>query len=84
MTNVPSPLVETAWLADQLGAPDLRILDCSVVRKDNPDGSYGFGPGKANWEKGHIPGSIFVDVQSARRSLVIPAREDTSSETPPR
>ena len=79
--TVPSPLVETAWLADQLGAPDLRILDCSVVRKDNPDGSYGFAPGKESWEKGHIPGSIFVDVLSelsdpnAATSLMMPPIE---------
>ncbi len=80
--KVPSPLVESAWLADQLGAPDLRIVDCSVVRKDNPDGSYGFGSGKANWEAGHIPGSIFVDVLSelsdpnAKTSLMMPPIEE--------
>jgi thiosulfate/3-mercaptopyruvate sulfurtransferase len=82
MTNVPSPLVETDWLADQLGAPDLRILDCSVVRKDNPDGSYGFAPGKENWEQGHIPGSVFVNVLSelsdpnGATSLMMPKIED--------
>jgi len=81
VATVPSPLVETSWLGDQLGAPDLRILDCSVVRKDNPDGSYGFAPGKENWEKGHIPGSIFVDVlnelsdPSAATSLMMPPIE---------
>ncbi|MEO0912418.1 MAG: sulfurtransferase, partial [Pseudomonadota bacterium] len=25
----PSNLVSTAWLADHLGAPDVRVLDCS-------------------------------------------------------
>ena len=81
-TSVPSSLIETGWLADQLGAPDLRILDCSVVRKDNPDGSYGFASGKDNWAKGHIPGSIFVDVlkelsdPNAKTSLMMPPHED--------
>ena len=81
-SEIPSPLVETGWLADQLGAPDLRILDCSVVRKDNPDGSYGFGSGKEAWEKGHIPGSIFADVlkelsdPEGKTSLMMPPIED--------
>ncbi len=78
---VPSALIETSWLAEQLGAPDLRVLDCSVVRKDNPDGSYGFASGKEAWEKGHVPGSIFVDVLSelsdphATTSLMMPPIE---------
>ena len=81
-SEIPSPLVETAWLAEQLGASDLRVLDCSVVRKDNPDGSYGFGSGKDAWEKSHIPGSIFVDVlkelsdPNGKTSLMMPAIDD--------
>ena len=75
-------MIETDWLAEHLGAPDLRVVDCSVVRKDNPDGSYGFVSGKENWEKGHIPGSIFVDVMKelsdpkAATSLMMPPIAD--------
>ena len=57
-----TPLAETDWLGNNLGAPDLRIIDCSVVRKDQPDGSYTFVSGQENWEQGHIPGSMYVFV----------------------
>jgi thiosulfate/3-mercaptopyruvate sulfurtransferase len=76
--TLPTPLVDTAWVADHLRAPDLRILDCSVVRQDNPDGSYAFVSGRPQWEQGHIPGSIFVDVPGelsdphAATSLMMP------------
>ncbi|HVX30097.1 MAG TPA: sulfurtransferase [Nitrolancea sp.] len=51
------PLVETGWLADHLGDPDLRILDCTV--KLGPDGAVS---GRADWEVAHIPGSAFADL----------------------
>lgn len=59
---LPTPLVETDWLAAHLGEPDLRILDCSVVRQDREDGTYSFVSGRENWERGHIPGSMHVFV----------------------
>jgi thiosulfate/3-mercaptopyruvate sulfurtransferase len=51
------PLVESDWLESQLGAPDLRILDCTV--KLGPDGATS---GRADWEAAHIPGSAFADL----------------------
>ncbi len=33
------PLVETDWLASELGAPDLRVIDCMVFLHPLPDGS---------------------------------------------
>lgn len=79
---LPSPLVDTGWLAAQLGAPDLRIFDCSVVRRDNPDGTYAFVTGRPLWEEAHIPGSQFIDVPgelsdpAAATSLMMPALAD--------
>lgn len=61
-TELPVPLVETEWLADHLDEPDLRILDCSVVRQDHDDGSYSFASGQEVWQQEHIPNSIFVDI----------------------
>ncbi len=55
-------LVSTAWLADQLGSPDLRILDCTVTMEVRPDGGRGYGTGRPAWEAGHIPGSTHVDL----------------------
>lgn len=57
-----SPLIDTAWLAANLERSELRILDCSVVMRTAPDGTYGFAPGRDEWIAGHIPGSSFVDV----------------------
>lgn len=61
-TDLPAPLVTTAWLGDHLHEQDLRILDCSVVRQDKDDGTYTFVSGKPGWAKSHIPGSTHIDV----------------------
>lgn len=59
MTLNPSPLVGTAWLAEHLHDPGLRIVDVrwSVryendrgISFDDPDGYF----------SGHIPGAVFV------------------------
>jgi thiosulfate/3-mercaptopyruvate sulfurtransferase len=60
---LPTPLVETDWLAARLGSPTLRLFDCSIVREDRPDGSYALVSGHAHWQRAHIPGSVFLDVQ---------------------
>ena len=62
--GMPTPLVESAWLQEHLEDPDLRILDCSVIRNDHGDGTYSFRSGRKAWLNTHIPGSIFVDVLS--------------------
>jgi thiosulfate/3-mercaptopyruvate sulfurtransferase len=48
----PELLASTDWLADQLGRPEVRILDV----RWRPDGS-----GAHAWEVGHIPGAVHVD-----------------------
>lgn len=54
-------LVTTQWLADELGADDLVVLDCTVFLKPGDKG-YVVEPGQANFEKGHIPGAAFADL----------------------
>lgn len=57
------PLVTTDWLEAELGAPDLRVLDCMVFLHPLPDGSNSRAEsGRAAWAAGHIPGSAFVDL----------------------
>lgn len=79
---LPSPLVSTAWLADNLDAQDLRILDCSVVMRTAADGSYSFAPGREEYAAGHIPGAVFVDVlgeladKRTPLPMMMPAPED--------
>ena len=51
-------LVTTEWLAAELGAPDLRILDATT-----------FLPGtgrdaRAEFEAAHIPGALFFDIEA--------------------
>ena len=50
--------VSTAWLADQLGAPDLAIVDASFfMPAENRDA-------RAEYRAGHIPGAVFFDVDA--------------------
>lgn len=55
-------LVETGWLHEHLDDDDLRIFDCTVALP--AAGSTDRQPisGRADWEKGHIPGSGFADL----------------------
>ena len=55
-TDDPQTLVSTDWLAGQLGAPDLRVLDASwylPAAARNP---------KAEFAAAHIPGARFFDI----------------------
>jgi thiosulfate/3-mercaptopyruvate sulfurtransferase len=54
-------LVETDWLEAHLADPELRILDCHVGMSPTLTGGIDFVPGRAEWEKGHIPGADFID-----------------------
>ena len=53
------PLIDSGWLEAELGSPDLRIFDCTVIL-----GPSGAVSGRANWEASHIPGSQFADLMS--------------------
>ena len=55
------PLIDTDWLQEHLHDPDLRILDCSVSMQVT-DNEYHFISGRDEYDRGHIPGSVFVDV----------------------
>jgi thiosulfate/3-mercaptopyruvate sulfurtransferase len=55
------PLVETGWLDEHLGDPDLRVLDCTVFLRPI-EGGVRPESGRAEWERAHIPGSAFADL----------------------
>ena len=61
----PDAIVSTGWLADNLGAPDLRIYDCTTyLRYEEGTGRpYRVESGLADWQAGHIPGSAYLDLQ---------------------
>lgn len=49
-------LVSTEWLASELGAPDLRVVDATFfLPTDNRDA-------RAEYEAAHIPGAVFFDI----------------------
>ncbi len=55
-------LVDGAWLESQLGAPDLRVLECTSYLVPAEGRPYDVISGRADWEAGHIPGSAYADV----------------------
>ena len=57
-------LISTDDLARQLGAPALRVFDCTTYLKPGPDGRYIAESGRANYDKGHIPGAAYLDLQA--------------------
>jgi thiosulfate/3-mercaptopyruvate sulfurtransferase len=60
------PLITTEQLADALGEADLRVFDCTTYLEPAPPGStdpYLAVPGRASFEKAHIPGADFLDLQ---------------------
>ncbi|HEY7523942.1 MAG TPA: sulfurtransferase [Candidatus Limnocylindrales bacterium] len=48
----PEILASADWLADQIGRPEIRVLDV----RWRPDGS-----GRGAWQAGHIPGATHLD-----------------------
>lgn len=55
-------LVDGDWLQRELGAPDLRILDCSAVMQVVDGAAPTYVSGRARWERVHIPGSGHADL----------------------
>src|SRR6188508_104107 len=63
-SDVPhsAALMSTEELARRLGAPGLRIFDCTTYLRPRPEGGYNAESGRANYDKGHIPGAAFLDL----------------------
>ncbi|MBV8739323.1 MAG: sulfurtransferase [Alphaproteobacteria bacterium] len=60
----PEYLIDAATLERRLGEPGLRVLDCTTHLIPDPKTTYQVVPGRADFEKGHIPGAQFVDLQA--------------------
>jgi thiosulfate/3-mercaptopyruvate sulfurtransferase len=50
-------LVSTEWLAGELGAPDLRVIDASIFLPGSGR------DGRAEYEAEHIPGAVYMDLE---------------------
>jgi thiosulfate/3-mercaptopyruvate sulfurtransferase len=60
----PEYLVTTDWLAQHLSDPGVRIVDCTTHLPPLPDFSrYDVVSGRADFEKAHIPGATFIDIE---------------------
>ena len=59
----PEFLIDTATLERRLGETGLVVLDCTTHLVPDPKTTYQVVAGRADFEKGHIPGAQFVDVQ---------------------
>ena len=63
----PRALIETEALEAALGDADLRIVDCTTwLRPAEPgdDAPYRVEPGRSDYDAGHIPGAVFLDIQA--------------------
>src|SRR6202047_4612982 len=78
----PEFLIDTAVLEGPLGDPNLRIFDCPTNLIPDPKMTYQAVPARADFEKGHIPGAQFIDLQADlsdkdhRLRFMLPAAED--------
>ena len=78
----PEFLVESDWLAAHLDDPELRIFDCTIHLIANPDIGYTVKPGREDFEKGHIPGARYIDLQAdlsaphPKLRFMLPSAED--------
>jgi thiosulfate/3-mercaptopyruvate sulfurtransferase len=58
----PRPLISPAELAGRLDAPELLLVECSVVHTPLPDWSdLRAESARALYDAGHLPGAVFVD-----------------------
>jgi thiosulfate/3-mercaptopyruvate sulfurtransferase len=62
MAGHSAALISTEELARRLGAPALRVFDCSVYQSPRPEGGYNVESGRARYDTGHIPGAAFLDI----------------------
>lgn len=62
----PDALVTTDWLAAHLDDPNLRVFDCTtyLIYETGTGRPYRVENGRAEYAKGHIPGSALIDLQA--------------------
>lgn len=56
-------LVDTAWLAENLNAPGLRLFDCTTHLRPDPVTVYRAEDARADYRAGHIQGAAYIDLQ---------------------
>ena len=63
--HFPDALVTTEWLGEHLDDPTLRIFDCTtyLIYETGTGRPYRVESGRADYDRGHIPRSSFLDLQ---------------------
>ena len=59
--NLPM-LISSDWLENNLTLPNLRVFDCTVWLKPQPNKIYKIFSGKPDYDREHIPNSDFLDL----------------------
>src|SRR6185312_7927870 len=67
-------LISTEELARRMGAPALRIFDCTTYLRPRPEGGYTAESGRANYDKGHLPGAAYLDLGADFSDAASPLR----------
>jgi thiosulfate/3-mercaptopyruvate sulfurtransferase len=62
-TGQVDPMVDVAWLATHLNAPDVRVIDASTFMPGNARDA------RAEYDAGHIPGAVFFDIDEISDSV---------------
>src|SRR5712691_8114904 len=70
----PQYLVETDWLTAHLADPDLRVFDCTTYLDPDPVTVFLVRSGRPEWEKGHVPGAGYLDLQGELSDAASPFR----------
>lgn len=80
----PEAIVTTSWLAAHAADPRLRVFDCTtyLIYETGTGRPYRVESGRADFDKGHIPGSNFLDLQgelsdpSSKFRFTMPSPDD--------
>ena len=83
----PGAVVDPDWPAKDLRDPSLRVFDCTThLNYETVTGRpYRVESGRGDYDKGHIPGSAFLDPQgefsdaSSRFNFTMPAVDDLAA-----
>ena len=62
--DLPGLLVDGAWLQKHLGEPRLRVFDCTTKLVPDPVKTFRAESARPEWERGHVPGAAYIDLQA--------------------
>jgi thiosulfate/3-mercaptopyruvate sulfurtransferase len=58
------PLVSVEWLKEHLRDPDVTVIDFRWYLAGRAQGALPDRKGRAEYQRGHIPGAVFVDLEA--------------------